>query len=197
MSRRFITLVLVASTAISVMSTQARATSPEDIAKILGSATLLYFISQAVDEAEAKEEKQKKKDKQKKAAAAAAKAEAEAEAQAKAHHSSGKHNWIEPHTAHPPHVAHPPHKPHKPNKAHEETRYYAHPRTVPPRCRVTVPIEDGKPRVFYSGRCLKRHYPAFATLPAACNVKFTYNDRLQSGFFERCLDRRGYYTPRH
>ncbi|QFS84243.1 hypothetical protein FIU97_15925 [Roseivivax sp. THAF40] len=179
MARRFITLVLAAATALSLLSTQARAASNEDIAKIAGGVALLLILGTAIDAAQEDDDDDKKKDKKKK--------QKQAEETA----------WYDHHAPFRPGV-HKGYPGQVKNGSHYAPHHqHASPRTLPPQCRVRLPVAEDRKKGFYLSRCLKRTYPAFARLPAACNIKTRYNGRKIVGFWERCLDKRGYHTPRH
>lgn len=181
MARRFITLVLAAATALSLASTQARAASNEDIAKIAGGVALLLILGTAIDAAQADDDDEKKKDKKKK------------QKQKQADQTA----WYDNHAPFRPGV-HKGYPGKVKNGAHHDKRYHHDAwRTLPPQCRVRLPVAEDRKKGFYPSRCLKRSYPAFARLPAACNIKFKHDGRRIAGFWERCLDKRGYDTPRH
>ncbi|WP_226628005.1 hypothetical protein [Alloyangia pacifica] len=69
MSRKFIAGVLAASLIVTGFNAApARAAEPQDVAKVLGGAALIYIIGKAVSEARADERKREKEEKEKKKA---------------------------------------------------------------------------------------------------------------------------------
>ncbi len=182
MSRRFITLVLAAATAVSLTAREVRAASTEDIAKIAGGVALLLILGTAIDAAQDRDDD--KSDKKKK--------QAKAQKQKPADHGYHDHYGEHHHGKEGRHHAHPHGSP-----GYGQGHAHLSPRTLPPECRVRLPVSDDRSRGFYPSGCLKRTYPGFATLPAACNVKIKRDGRKIVGFGERCLDKRGYHTPRY
>ncbi|SIS59441.1 hypothetical protein SAMN05421759_101643 [Roseivivax lentus] len=190
MARRFITLVLAVATALSLASTQARAATNEEIAKIAGGVALLLILGTAIEAAQDDDDDDKKKKKQK-----------QQQKQQQAHaQDAGRYGYPGPYGAPPRHGGHPGKHwddPYRGGARHGGYGYHAGPRTLPPQCRVRLPVSDDRSRGFYPSGCLKRNYPAFSSLPAACNIKVKKDGRKIVGFVERCLDKRGYHTPRY
>ncbi|MCE0504436.1 hypothetical protein LR948_03645 [Roseivivax sp. GX 12232] len=183
MSRRFIALILAASTAIAASASGARADQTQDIAKIVGGIALLYIVGEALS-AEADREKDKKKEK----------------AKAKAKASQAKHGHASPYYTHR-HEGYGAHQ-HRRDHSHRHDRWAENhwAATLPAECRVRLDGErhtSGKPRarVVYPQRCLARNFAAHESLPRQCafRVETTRGKRLVYG--ERCLDRKGYNTP--
>lgn len=160
MSRRFIALVLGATTAISLASTQARAQSTEEIAQILGGIALLAIIADAIEEDDDGKKKSSK--------SISSRSSRHAHARDHDHHRHGYHG-------------------------HKKRKYV----TLPARCRIHVKAGYRHKQVFYTERCLDRHFRGARHLPRRCEVTVIHDRRYRDGYFERCLDRYGYRTPKH
>ena len=169
MSRRFITLVLAAATAITFASQQARAAQPEDVAKIVGGVALLYFLSEALEAREDDRDKAKKKAKKKKKAPVVA-------------HSMPRYGFHDGRRFD--------------GRGHGYGKRRDRARTLPAQCRREFTNHNGRAQVFYGARCLQRYGRDYIALPNRCSVSLRVGQRTRTGYSERCLDRFGYKTPR-
>ena len=68
-------------------------------------------------------------------------------------------------------------------------------RLLPGDCLRSFETRSGRVRVF-GKRCLQRNYEFSRSLPRACEVAFSANDRKRRGYDARCLRRDGYRLAR-
>lgn len=180
MSRKFIAAVLVAATTLTAFSAApARATTDEDIARLLGAAATIFIIGKAIETSRDRDEDRKKKKK--------------------------KNKPVVVHKNHKDHGHITRHRDFHSNSYHNNSIPYVVPRhTRPhhkhlaalPQCCVRR-IEGGSVRRVVMGRCLERNYASAHPLPHRCKMTVATHRGDRRAYALPCLRDRGYTIARN